>query len=225
MRPTSAWNFGSLRSATPLARRSARPARTRRCAGCARTPCPGLPRPTMRRIERHYFFSFFSPLSAALLGSRLVAALAALVALGGLALLRRRGLRGGRHVRRRDHGGFGQLPRPRSSPSGSRRSRPSGPRPCAATASTPGGSAMSRRCSEWPACRFAEVDLDELRQVLRQARDLELVHHVLTTPPAPSRRAILRVHEVQRHLHVDLLVLRHALEVGVQDLQRNGCIW
>ena len=35
-------------------------------------------------------------------------------------------------------------------------------------------------------------------------------------------RRNLGIHEVQRHLHVDLLVLRHALEVDVQDLQAPG---
>ena len=60
------------------------------------------------------------------------------------------------------------------------------------------------------------VDLDVLRQVVREAGDVQLVHHVV-------RHAVLllhagrelRVHEVQRHLHVDLLVLGDALEVHV----------
>ena len=38
--PTSAWNFGPCAARRRWPRRSARPARSRRCGGCARTPCP-----------------------------------------------------------------------------------------------------------------------------------------------------------------------------------------
>ena len=64
-----------------------------------------------------------------------------------------------------------------------------------------------------------QVDLDELRQVLRQARDVELGHHVADDRAVDlHRRRDLGVDEVQRHLHVDLAVLVDALEVDVQDL-------
>ena len=64
-----------------------------------------------------------------------------------------------------------------------------------------------------------DVDLDELRQVLRQARDFDVVAHV--REHAALLLDALRLGaalEVQRHLHLDLLVLQHALEVDVHDL-------
>src|SRR6185369_16133075 len=63
-----------------------------------------------------------------------------------------------------------------------------------------------------------EVHLDEFRQVLRKARDLELVHDVLDQAARDLHAGRdLGVDEVQRHAHVDLLVRGHALEVHVQD--------
>ena len=68
-------------------------------------------------------------------------------------------------------------------------------------------------------CSVLQVDLDEFRQVVRQALDLELVHHVRDDAAAGLHAGRdLRVHEVQRHVHVDLLVRVDALEVDVQDL-------
>ena len=85
--------------------------------------------------------------------------------------------------------------------------------------STPFGSFRSRTWIELPTARLLQVDLDELRQVVRQAGDVELVQHVADHAALLLHaRAILGVDEVQRHLHVDLLVLRHALEVDVQHL-------
>jgi hypothetical protein len=64
-----------------------------------------------------------------------------------------------------------------------------------------------------------EVDGDELRQVLRQARDVELSQHVAHDRTGRlHRRRVFAVDEVQRHLHVDLAVLVDALEIDVQDL-------
>jgi hypothetical protein len=64
-----------------------------------------------------------------------------------------------------------------------------------------------------------DVDLDELRQVLRQAAHLDVVAHV------PEHAALLldalrlgAAPEVERNVHLDLLVLQHALEVDVHDL-------
>src|SRR6185503_9046593 len=64
-----------------------------------------------------------------------------------------------------------------------------------------------------------DVDLDELRQVLRQAAHLDVVAHV------PEHAALLldalrlgAAPEVERNAHLDLLVLQHALEVDVHDL-------
>ena len=63
--PTSALNFGSLRSTTPFAC-AKRSTRSRRCGGCARTPCPGC-RAQQRAVSRGgLLLLFFSPLSAAL---------------------------------------------------------------------------------------------------------------------------------------------------------------
>ena len=65
----------------------------------------------------------------------------------------------------------------------------------------------------------AEVHREELRQILRQADDLDLVHHVADDVGRQlDRRRRLRVDVVQRHLHVDLLVRGDALEVDVQYL-------
>ena len=65
-----------------------------------------------------------------------------------------------------------------------------------------------------------EIHLDELGQVRRQARDLDLVHHVVDYRAGLLyRRRDLGVQEVQRHLHVDLLVRAHALEVDVLHLR------
>ena len=63
------------------------------------------------------------------------------------------------------------------------------------------------------------VHLDEFRQVLRQAGDFDVVAHV-----RQHAALLLDAHrlgvalEVQRHVHPDLLVLQHALEVDVHDL-------
>src|SRR5207302_1428038 len=60
----------------------------------------------------------------------------------------------------------------------------------------------------------AEVDLDVFRQIIGQADDVELVEHVADDAALLLHAGgLLGVHEVQRHLHVDLLVLDHALEV------------
>ena len=64
-----------------------------------------------------------------------------------------------------------------------------------------------------------QVDLEELRQVLRQAHDLHEVqqvgnHAALRLHARRARRAL----EVQRDRHADVLVLQHALQVHVQDL-------
>ena len=64
-----------------------------------------------------------------------------------------------------------------------------------------------------------QVDLDELRKVLRQARDVELVQHMGHDRARKlDRRRQFAVDEVQWHLHVDLAVFVDALEVDVQDL-------
>jgi len=64
-----------------------------------------------------------------------------------------------------------------------------------------------------------QVDLDELGQVGRQTLDLDLVHRVIHQRRGQlDRRRDFLVHEVQRHLHVDLLVGGDALEVDVIDL-------
>jgi len=65
-----------------------------------------------------------------------------------------------------------------------------------------------------------EIDLDELRQVAGQALDVDLVHDVVDERRGHLHRGgDVLVHEVQRHLHVDLLVRSHALEVDVRDLR------
>ena len=71
--------------------------------------------------------------------------------------------------------------------------------------------------------QFRQVDFDVVGQVVRQATDIHLgkdvAHHTAT---GFYSRCNFGVHEVQRHLHVDLLVLRHALKVHVQDFQTPG---
>ena len=62
-----------------------------------------------------------------------------------------------------------------------------------------------------------QVDGDELGQVLRQARDVDFGHHVADQRGGFLHgRRVLLAGEVQRHAHVDLLGLGHALEVDVQ---------
>ena len=71
--------------------------------------------------------------------------------------------------------------------------------------------------------QLPHVDLDEPRQVVRQAGDVELVEDVVRHPALllhAGRR--LGVDEVQRHLHVDLLVLGDALEVDVLHMPLPG---
>ena len=65
----------------------------------------------------------------------------------------------------------------------------------------------------------SEIDLDEFGQVLRQARDVELVQHVRDDRAGElDRRRRLGIGEMQRDFHVDLAVLVDALEVDVKDL-------
>jgi len=54
---------------------------------------------------------------------------------------------------------------------------------------------------------ISEIDLDVLGQVIREARDVELVRTWFThARPAPSRRGdFSALTKLQRHLHVDLL--------------------
>ena len=86
--------------------------------------------------------------------------------------------------------------------------------------STPFGSASSRTWIDLPTARLLEVDLDELRQVVREADDVELVQHVVDDAALLLHAGrLLGVDEVQRHLHVDLLVLGDALEVDVLHLR------
>jgi len=64
-----------------------------------------------------------------------------------------------------------------------------------------------------------QVDDDELGQILRQARDVDFGHHVAHDRALRRhRRRLLGVHEVQRHLHVDLAVLVDSLKVDVEHL-------
>src|SRR5437588_557220 len=66
----------------------------------------------------------------------------------------------------------------------------------------------------------AEIDLDVFRQVVGEADDVELVQHVVHHAALLLHaRGLLGVHEVQRHLHVDLLVLGDTLEVDVLHLR------
>ena len=70
-----------------------------------------------------------------------------------------------------------------------------------------------------PSVERGEVDLDELRQVLRQAADADFVELVQDDHARglAGRRSVL-VEEVQRHVEADRVVLVDALEVQVQDL-------
>ena len=66
---------------------------------------------------------------------------------------------------------------------------------------------------------LGQIDLDELGQVLRQARDIDLGHHVADDRAlALDGRRQRLVDEVQRHLHVDLARRIDPLEVDVQHL-------
>ena len=64
-----------------------------------------------------------------------------------------------------------------------------------------------------------EVHLDESRQVLRQAGNVQIRRHVADDRARKLHGGrLLAVHEVQRNLHVDLAILVDALEIHVQDL-------
>ena len=64
-----------------------------------------------------------------------------------------------------------------------------------------------------------EIDGDELGQILRQARDIEIGDHVADDRAGHLHGGrALGVGEVQRHFHVNLAVLVDALEIDVQDL-------
>ncbi len=64
-----------------------------------------------------------------------------------------------------------------------------------------------------------QVDLDELRQILRQARDVELRHHVADDRALRRHRGRqCLVHEVQRHFHVNLARRIDPLKIDVQHL-------
>jgi hypothetical protein len=70
---------------------------------------------------------------------------------------------------------------------------------------------------------MAHVHLDERRQVVRQAGDVELVEHVVGDAALLLHAGRqLGVDEVQRHLHVDLLVLGDALKVDVLHVPLPG---
>ena len=84
---------------------------------------------------------------------------------------------------------------------------------------TPGGKLQRRDVHRVPDVERRQVDGDELRQILRQAGDVELGEHVAHDRAGHlHRRRVLAVREVERHLHVDLALLVDALEVDVQDL-------
>ena len=70
-----------------------------------------------------------------------------------------------------------------------------------------------------PTLDLAEVDFDELRQVLRQARDFDFVELVRDDHARGlAGRRLFLVEEVQRHADADRLVLVDAQEVHVQHL-------
>ena len=66
---------------------------------------------------------------------------------------------------------------------------------------------------------LGQVDLDEFGKILRQARDVDLRHHVADDRAfALDGRRLRLVDEVQRHLHVDLARRIDPLEVDMQHL-------
>ena len=82
-----------------------------------------------------------------------------------------------------------------------------------------GGQLQRRHVDRVADVERRQVDLDEFRQVLRQARDVELVRHVAHDGARfLDRWRDLAVDEVKRHFHVDPAILVDALEVDVQDL-------
>ncbi len=66
----------------------------------------------------------------------------------------------------------------------------------------------------------AQIDLDELGQILRQARDFDIGQRMRNParPPSCRRRRLFLIEEVQRHADADHLVLIDALEVQMQQL-------
>src|SRR5712664_96276 len=223
-RPTSAWYFGSFLNDTPFAAANFSTSQKPALWRVRSYSLPGLPRPTRSRIKLLLLF-LLAALVARLLGGLVAGFLGALLgacsALGGsargsLAFLGRGSLLGGRHIRRRHcrrdflvlrdelrnddrrHHGILVLVQRRLDP--------------LRKGQVPHMDRMAHR-------EAAQVDLDEFRQIVGQADDVELVqdvvHHAALLLDAGR---ILGVDEVQRHLHVDLLVLGDALEVDVLHL-------
>ncbi len=69
----------------------------------------------------------------------------------------------------------------------------------------------------------SDIDVEVLRQILRQAHDFDVGHQVRNLAAAllHADRDVL-VQEVDRHVHADDLVLNDALQVHVQDLAPGG---
>jgi hypothetical protein len=86
--------------------------------------------------------------------------------------------------------------------------------------STPFGSATSRTCSEWPTVRLERsTSMNSGRSSGKQVMSSSFSTWLAMPPCFLHAGRLVGVHEVQRHLHVDLLVLGHALEVDVLHLQ------
>jgi len=71
--------------------------------------------------------------------------------------------------------------------------------------------------------QVGQVHLDELRQIFGQAVHVRFGHDVVHGAAGElDAGGDVRIDEVQRHLHVHLLILIHALEVNVQHQLAEG---
>ncbi len=87
-----------------------------------------------------------------------------------------------------------------------------------ATSATPFGRTMSFRVHRLAGFDLGQVDFEEFRQVARQAFHFEFVDHVRDHGAGKlDGRIRFLIHEVQRHLGVQLLLRIDALEVHVQN--------
>ena len=86
-----------------------------------------------------------------------------------------------------------------------------------------GGQRQLRDVHRMTGIQGREVDLDEFRQVARQAHDVDVVDDGRNDAATElDGRAVVTADEVQRHLDVNLLVGCDALEVDVQHLLLEG---
>ena len=207
-------SWSSLRSAMPL--RGAKRSTSQNPALCRvrSYSLPGLPRPTMSADPgQRLLLLFLRPPCRRRLARRGLAAGACRPpcrrpSAPSSAFVGRGRLLRGRHLARGRHGlgcGFlflGDERRQRA------RWPPPGSRPCAARPRRPSAARARATCTEWPTRdRLRSTSMNSGRSSGRQRCRARSCTWLTMPPCVLHARRVLGVDEVQRHLHVDLLVL------------------